>query len=192
MKSISRLKTNKCKKCSKEFSYYTGAYRGLNKLYCSRNCYVSARQEKAKKKCPECGKMYFLGKHTSATTVCSRECYSVRRTRLYKEKDHPCYKNGKSVDRGSVACGKYRKKLVTERGYPFCEHCGVNQSIRFEVHHIVFRSEKPRHKNLHDNYNLIHVCIECHNMFHSADGKEARQYLIESRKLRELFEDKTL
>ena len=75
-------------------------------------------------------------------------------------------------------------------GYHFCEHCQKSKGVyKFEVHHIIFRSEAPEHEHLHNKRNLIILCSSCHNgsgdSFHNR--KEKRNYLIEQRKLYELF-----
>jgi 5-methylcytosine-specific restriction endonuclease McrA len=83
-----------------------------------------------------------------------------------------------------------------ELGYLYCERCKSNQNID-PPHHIRFRSEFPRHKNLNDHRNLIILCRKCHDFFHGKgkDGlgnkpttkKEDRLYLIKERNLNELF-----
>jgi 5-methylcytosine-specific restriction endonuclease McrA len=65
-----------------------------------------------------------------------------------------------------------------------CENCGASD-VALETHHIIFRSEKPNHIHLHDEINLIKVCIPCHNEFHKNKG--GRNELVEQRKLNELF-----
>jgi len=76
-------------------------------------------------------------------------------------------------------------KMISEKGYIYCEECKTSKSFRFEHHHIVYRSEKPRHEFLHDPRNLITLCIKCHNYYHK--HKSHRNPLVESRKLYELF-----
>lgn len=79
-----------------------------------------------------------------------------------------------------------RKKQIDNLWYSYCEHCSTSNSLRFETHHIIYRSEAPKHKNLHNTRNLIRLCIRCHNDFHSK--KIDRWYLVKERKLWELFE----
>ncbi len=44
---------------------------------------------------------------------------------------------------------------------PYCEFCGVTGG-RYEIHHIQFRSAGG-----HDiDYNLINLCVECHQAVH--------------------------
>lgn len=90
---------------------------------------------------------------------------------------------------------KNRKELVDEMqdkyGYIFCQKkgCGTSRAYKFEVHHIVFRSERPNHPMLHSKINLIIVCNECHNSgpnsFHNK--KEERNYLVVERQLDKIF-----
>ena len=85
---------------------------------------------------------------------------------------------------------KNRNEMVEEMqetyGYLFCQHCEKNQcGYKFEVHHIIFRSEAPDHEHLHSKKNLIIVGSNCHQWFHQK--KDRRNYLIEKRGLYELF-----
>jgi 5-methylcytosine-specific restriction endonuclease McrA len=90
---------------------------------------------------------------------------------------------------------KSRQELIdnqiSEYGYHFCEHCQKSRGVyKFEVHHIIYRSEAPKHPYLHDKRNLIILCSDCHNgsgdSFHN--NKSKRNYLIEERNLHEIFE----
>ena len=80
---------------------------------------------------------------------------------------------------------KNREQLISSMldkyGYIFCERCGRSKAFKFEVHHIIFRSEKPKHPNIHDIENLLIVCNDCHKYFH--DNKDARNKLVKKRKL---------
>lgn len=90
---------------------------------------------------------------------------------------------------------KNRKELVEKMqddyGYIFCQKkgCGKSKAYKFEVHHIVFRSERPKHPMLHDKINLIIVCSNCHNQAENSfhNRKEERNYLVSERKLDEIF-----
>jgi|14BtaG_2_1085337.scaffolds.fasta_scaffold44495_1 5-methylcytosine-specific restriction endonuclease McrA len=66
-----------------------------------------------------------------------------------------------------------------------CERCGRTTGDRFSVHHIVYKSEAPKHKNLDDHRNLIFICETCHSWFHGS--KKRRDDLVKKRKLWELF-----
>ena len=77
-----------------------------------------------------------------------------------------------------------RDKMFTF-GYWFCDKCKTNNQYHASMHHIVYKSEKPKHRHLHSSRNLIDCCEKCHLWFH--EKKDRRNYLIEQRKLTELF-----
>ncbi len=158
--------TKKCKYCKKEFKPYTS----LDK-FCSANCRVNEQKSKRKRN-------WGIGKSKGIEGV-----------------KNPAYRNG-NYTRGAkqTAIGQrlfiknaniIKQNLINERGCIYCEDCGLTTSIKYESHHIIFRSEKPLHKNLHDKENIIILCIDCHNEFHK--HKSIRNYLVRGRKLNEIF-----
>lgn len=72
------------------------------------------------------------------------------------------------------------------QGYNFCQNCYTSKSFMFSVHHIIFRSEVPSHKELHNKKNLIIVCQNCHDNFHK--NKSIREDLVKKRGLKTLFD----
>ncbi len=68
-------------------------------------------------------------------------------------------------------------------GYNFCEVCGI--TCYPDEHHIIFKSEKPRHPEMENPMNKILVCRDCHNKFHAK--KSNRNEIVEMRKLNTLF-----
>lgn len=84
---------------------------------------------------------------------------------------------------------KNRNQLIEDQrekyGYIFCQECQSSKAYKFHVHHIVFRSERPGHKDLHSKENLIIVCNRCHDDFHNQKSK--RNYLLVARNLLEKF-----
>ena len=84
------------------------------------------------------------------------------------------------------ACTKYKKKFLEDHDYLRCELCGISSAIRYETHHIVYASEAPKHKELHNDKNLILLCSKCHDYFHSK--KSRRNDLVIKRNLNELFQ----
>lgn len=80
---------------------------------------------------------------------------------------------------------KNKDRIIKEDGHLNCEKCSTTSSIQFSTHHIVFRSEAPKHPELNNLRNLIYLCYECHESFHKK--KASRNYLIAKRKLTELF-----
>jgi hypothetical protein len=80
---------------------------------------------------------------------------------------------------------KIKKRIVKEHGEIRCEKCGTNHSIQFSTHHIIYRSERPKHPALNALANLIHLCFDCHEWFHKS--KANRNPWITKRKLHLLF-----
>lgn len=192
----------KCKICGCLFDEKS------NKIYCSKKCSnraytISIRKGSLKpKKCRNCANVF--KPYQSLQVFCSYECSMEhrRKKRNYNWKDesrakrtgknNPAYRNGTRTNGKSYSakhlrvCGKYRKKFLEKYGYLFCEKCKISNAIRYETHHIVYASEKPMHKELHNDRNLILLCIGCHNEMHGA--KKMRNDLVEKRNLNELFE----
>ncbi len=82
------------------------------------------------------------------------------------------------------------KALITQRqidedGYIHCEWPGCNETYLLEDHHIIYRSEKPGHENLHEPPNLIRLCKGHHDWIH--ESKANRNQLVEDRRLYLLF-----
>lgn len=94
---------------------------------------------------------------------------------------------GKGLKRN---CREIEEEIMQKHGYLFCQACGRNDCGALSFHHIVYRSEKPVHCFLHNKRNLILVGQRCHAEFHQE--KRRRNYLIEERKLTELFGDDIL
>jgi len=85
----------------------------------------------------------------------------------------------------------YEKNSRKLRQYIFCQHCNRSDSTLFETHHLVFRSERPKHKNLHHIDNLIILRKECHDNFHAHKRKARAKYVID-RNLTKLFDNAIL
>lgn len=193
-----------CKVCSSEF-----IPKNDRVICCSPACayqiQLIRRSKKPKtKECPVCSKQFTP--YNSLDKFCSASCRienmkSKRSKRWRPEsvkkrmgKDNPGYKHGLSV-RGSKQDGtglrlfhkrrdEYRQEMKEAFGYLFCERCGVTNS-KFEAHHIVYRSEKPRHEHLHDKKNILNLCVKCHNWYHI--HKNNRNEVVEKRELHLLF-----
>jgi 5-methylcytosine-specific restriction endonuclease McrA len=78
-----------------------------------------------------------------------------------------------------------KDKIIKEDGNLNCEKCSTTFSIQFSTHHIVFRSETPKHPELNNLKNLIYLCYECHESLHK--NKKSRNYLIRLRNLTSVF-----
>lgn len=76
---------------------------------------------------------------------------------------------------------------IEDVGYTYCEICG--KTGRVQGHHLIFRSEKPKHPFLHDKRNKVLVCgtdtTGCHGDAHRDKGW--RNEIVEERKLYLLF-----
>jgi len=115
-------------------------------------------------------------------------------------KNNQAYRNGmysKGNKKNSTGLKEFNrnKKIIKDRmiedvGYIYCEDCRTSNSLKFESHHIIFRSEKPLHKHLHCEKNIIHLCIDCHNKYHKTKGR--RNGLVKYRELNLLFGDDVL
>lgn len=177
--------------------------------YCSDKCKVKAdtqaRSKKPKfKKCNFCGNQF--EPYSSLDKFCSALCriknvkskrsrnWTDEKAKLRTGKNNPNYTHGMcavGVKKDSSGLrlffknrDSYRQDIVDKHGYLFCEKCGKT-NCRFEAHHIIFRSEKPKHEFLHDKRNIINLCHVCHSYYHSR--KANRNELVVSRGLHELF-----
>lgn len=209
MDKLNKIKKKNCAICGKEFliEYFFNH----NKKTCSQNCahelskqITKKNYEKRKeivkiKKCKNCGNDF---KSTTAynRVFCDTVCLIQYQSKNRKGKNNPNYKDGVASQKKYGGkrdyfsplhfrvCAKYRNDFLEKHGYLFCENCGINGngSAKFETHHIVFASEAPKHKELHNEKNLILVCIKCHNIFHGKK-REERKELVKNRGLEELF-----
>ena len=177
---------------------------------CSKKCKAKyENQLKSKKpkekKCKYCESVF--SPYTSLSKFCSANCRvenmkSKRSRRWNKEStekriglNNPAFKSGMyarnttKTDEGQKLYLRTRNEMRAEMllnyGYLFCERCKTNQTYQWEMHHVVFRSEKPLHEHLHNKRNLINLCMKCHNWYHKE--KSNRNELVEERKLYELF-----
>lgn len=79
---------------------------------------------------------------------------------------------------------KIKQEQIEKYWYTFCERCWVNNWL-FSVHHIVYKSEAPRHNRLNDFRNLIILDNDCHRWFH--EKKSNRNQIVKERDLERLF-----
>ena len=193
------IKIKLCKKCGikaikngwcyEHFLEYQREYRKKN-IEKFKQYDINKKLSAKPKKCRQC-KKEFVNYYNQY--FCSRQCnydnWKEKETR--KGKKNFGYRNGfytgkkKLNSKHSNACRKYRVALRKERGYDYCERCGVNQSPRFETHHIIYLSEAPDHPEIDNPKNLIFLCIKCHNELHGK--KILRNDIVEKRGLSELF-----
>lgn len=207
---LSNRDSVKCKFCGKEFKQMV-----ITQKYCSHKCRVKANMAKRSNKpktkiCKYCNKEFIP--YTSLDKFCSATCRinnqkSKRKFNYTKDKcdkitgeNNPSYRNGmycrdtktppinkREFNKSKI---KLKKELIDKKGYLYCENCGCTNSIKYETHHIIFRSEKPNHEHLHDVDNLLYLCISCHNEFHKHKGK--RNTIVKNRGLNRIFGDDVL
>lgn len=212
-----RNKEKKCVVCWKLFKPYTSTQKNCS-YACSKihksNVDRAWKERRFKEHwynktteykhtCKICRKKYISTQKLQ--TYCSRKCFSENEKISRKWKWNPAYKNWNFVDWNKkenrrTFLHKYRefeknakKILDTQKDkywYVFCQYCKNSNAGRYETHHIIYRSEKPKHINLHDKSNLIRLCRACHIKFHK--DKTLRHKLIKERELDKLFDDKTL
>lgn len=101
---------------------------------------------------------------------------------------YPSRKYDGKTDKGSIE-KRFLDKIeklgyITPESYP-CEVCGITNSFIYDLHHIIFRSERPYHKKLHDLINIIYVCRKCHDAFHR--NVSIRNKIVKERKLDKIF-----
>lgn len=193
-----------CAVCSVEFvpKYKTGKF-------CSKLCrYISQKDAKSKKPpikdCAVCKKTFTP--YTSSDKFCSAECrveqMKSKRCKRWNEESvqkrrgeaNPAYVHGLSSGNKRMPAdglkaffrnrNEIKEAMMDAQGYVCCQRCKRTNS-KMEAHHIVYRSEKPNHPNLHDKVNIIIVCVPCHNWYHKSKGN--RDDLVEKRGLSELF-----
>jgi hypothetical protein len=88
-----------------------------------------------------------------------------------------------------------KRDIIKVHGKLVCEVCHKDdKGTVFHIHHIIYRSERRNHPEIHNKRNLIHVCAEfsgcCHDLFHESKGN--RDELVKERRLNELFGDDVL
>lgn len=195
----------KCKICETEFVPKTSVHKCCS-LKCKKRNDQELKSKKPKTKiCGMC-KVEFKP-YTSLDKFCSANCrvenQKSKRSRRWSSEstekrigiNNPAYRNGMYTRTSEKTAEGHRlflkvrngmrERMKNDYGYIFCERCGTTSTYQFEMHHVVYRSEKPNHPHLHDERNLINLCMECHNWYHKA--KENRSILVETRKLYELF-----
>lgn len=164
-KRSKKPKFKNCNNCQKDFLPYTS----LDK-FCSANCRVENEKKKRKFN------------------------WSLGSTQKRNGVNNPGYKHGLSMrgtkpnSDGLREFQRNRKEYIEDMqqkfGYLFCERC--NQSNKkLEAHHIIYRSEMPKHEYLNQKINITLVCVLCHNWYHKK--KSNRNSLAEQRNLNLYF-----
>ncbi len=136
------------------------------------------------------------------TRYCSSKCNYIKSKELRIWELNPSYRNWmysklSNINKMRVwqeifkkVCKILDDDILNKFWYLYCQNCWTSNSLRFEHHHIIYRSEKPKHEELHNIKNIILVCIKCHNYFHKS--KWNRNDIVKERNLNELFWDDIL
>jgi 5-methylcytosine-specific restriction endonuclease McrA len=197
----------KCVICETDFTQKTRVH-----IYCSKKCKSRAgniliSKKPNEKKCTHCSLNF--KPYTSLDKFCSLNCrienmkskrskrWNAESTLKISGKNNPSYKSGmyaRSTKRNDEGQREFlrvrnemRANMILKHGFLFCEKCNTTETYQWEMHHLIYRSEKPLHEHLHNPINLINLCMKCHNWFHK--NKSNRNDIVESRKLYELFGD---
>ena len=134
-------------------------------------CKKNAMKLRYTKKCVLCEKEFKT--YSKTVITCSDACYRERMSKNRKWENNPAFRNWvyskQSNQKISIhhfkereftkVCKEIDDEMLRNYWYRFCEFCFVNNSPRWEHHHIVFRSEKPRHEHIHAKENIINLCI---------------------------------
>ena len=165
-----RWAIKKCECCGKEFN----AYNSLTK-FCSVGCGISF-QKKFRK---------WNWKKESVQKVSGKNNHNFRNGDRTNGSKRTWIGNKEFWRNRDIIIDK----MLEEKGYVYCEHCGRSDG-QYEGHHLIYRSEKPFHEQLHQVPNIIILCKKCHSKFH--DNKSIRNDIVLSRKLNILFGDDIL
>lgn len=136
-------------------------------------------------RCKGCGTPF--KPFNSLNRYCSVKCRE-KHDKVFKEKK-PFSKLSEKGKKGIAEFEKNKKllkaEIIEQHGHLHCQRC-KRVDMPLEVHHIVFRSERPGHKQLHSLINLILVCKDCHDCFH--DRRETRTEIVIERGLHFIFD----
>jgi hypothetical protein len=160
-----KIKPKKCVICRNEFN----SYNSLDKC-CSVGCQIEYQIQNPVKQKPR--------KPIKRVTI--KKSSSTRQNKKSKADQLLFEKNVAEIKQG----------MIDKVGYIYCECCHKSNALRFEGHHIVFRSEKPKHPNLNDKENILITADDCHVEFHKNKGK--RNNIVKQRKLNLIFGDDIL
>ena len=186
-----RTEKKKCRKCGewKVHDDFHNSFTVKDKLqpYC-KECSFNATKEFYKKN-TEYKRLYY--EKNRKRILEQSKSYWKKQYSSNKEFRKDCLKKSaeyrKSCDSSELI--KVRKimsdKIIKKYGFLLCQQCKKTKNQIHDFHHIVYRSEAPRHTNLNHEKNLICVCRSCHSFFHTK--KSNRDKLINKRKLWELF-----
>ena len=176
----------------------------------TKSCGCLRPNKSIKKTCKNCRTLFLikenrLKENKGRGTFCCDNCYKqYQKTSGYRDGErNPAFKSGFYTKRArqekkwkqnqgkhNKACRDYKGEFIKKNDYAFCEVCksNINKAKRFEVHHIYYASRFPKHKELHNFKNLVHLCRECHDGFHGGRNKKEFERLEKERGLKTLFD----
>lgn len=138
-------------------------------------------------------------KRTESHATCpKKECrklYSKRRMKILNWKQAAEMKersektSAKEFKITTVIKAAIIHDMIRDFWKTYCEICGPSKPVEnLQLHHIIFRSEVPRHPQKHSRINTILLHPECHMWLH--EKKSNRDSIIRKRKLWEIFPEK--
>ncbi|WP_098408524.1 HNH endonuclease [Bacillus sp. CX-1] len=171
----------KCNGCGKSFTRKKSEIKSKT-VYCSRDCYLSNINKRARKRVPKkryscfCyGKDFYnwesqmIGK---THYYCSRPCANKHQALLRTGSGHPRW-NPSLSEEDRLVNRKYPEYLkwradVYERDSYTCQCCGDSKFGNLVAHHVLNYSEHPDLQT--DLNNGITLCSVCHKAFHDKYG----------------------
>lgn len=144
------------------------------------------------KNCKVCSKEYVCS--NSLQTTCCFVCWKILSMKKKGKTDSPKYKQymarrpkgKKDVKPFAYISKEFRAEYVEKHGSLFCEVCGIKNAHKYDVHHVVFRSQLRGHPDMHNYRNLMLLCSECHRKVHR--DRKLRLELVQRRKLWEIYD----
>lgn len=134
------------------------------------------------KKCKFCGQSFMP--HATGQKHCTGVCFFRDKTQSQDKQE--VIKKSRSQAVFETQAKKKLKKNFDLKWFLWCEKCKETGHDKYDVHHIIYRSEEPDHENLHHLDNLIVLCRPCHDEAHR-HKHERRRDIAEIRQLDRLF-----
>ncbi len=187
---LSKPIVKECGICKKQFTCKLWVDKG--RKYCTKTCRSRAANLSKERyllkpkriKCRMCYKDFqFVARSSVAKRKYCGECTNKAKSEKKKKAKNPNWRGGVNF---SKAYYEHLEDIGYDTSEQGCERCSRTDQPRYEVHHIVYRSECRNHPEKHNIRNLIYLCAKCHNWYHQ--DKKRRATLLEARKLYELFE----
>lgn|SRR3990167_2812411 len=173
----------KCTQCSKEFFRFPAEMRRYKYSFCSKKCQGQWNKENVYSKlntvCDSCGNKFHrdpsLTKQYSLH-FCNGNCRGNYWAKNFIGEKSSNWQGGKTEQRKyelqSTKYRLWRKKLLKDAKCILCD-----SSRALELHHIESRKDNPL--RIRDEKNVVPMCEECHDLFHSnsSKGGELRETL---------------